>query len=153
MSGGKYGKRIEIDNVLAAAGAESFWKDFILASFKELFETPYTMTLKIPEYVTLPSLQLLNNYVETNCKATNKDKLDEIDSEYDDYNFRENGFIEDVTAEEEKITDRIQKYESSDKNNIWLEEELKRIIEEYKRRKGIAVAEREKQESQLKDIK
>jgi hypothetical protein len=135
MSGGKYGKRIEIDNVLAAAGAERFWRDFILMSFKELFDTaPYTMTLKIPEYVTLPNLQLLNDCVETHCKAINKDKVNEIDSEYGDYNFNENGFIEDVTAEEGDITDRIEKHELVNEGNIWLEKELARITEEYKRR-------------------
>jgi hypothetical protein len=135
MSGSKYGKRIEIDNVLAVAGAERFWKGFILVSLNELYETaPYTMTLKIPEYVMLPNLRQLNNCVETNCKAINKDKLDEIDSKYNDYNFKEKGFIEDVNAEEADITDRIQKYESVDEHNIWLEQKLKHIIEEYKRR-------------------
>ena len=154
MSGGKYGKRIEIDNVLAAAGAEKFWKDFILASFKELFETvPYPMTLNIPDYVILPKLQLLNDCVETNCKATNKDKLDEINSEYNDYNLKENGFIEDVTAEEGDITDRIEKHELVNKANIWVEQEIAKMIEEYKRRTGIAIAEKEKQKHETKRYK
>jgi hypothetical protein len=127
MSGGKYGKRIEIDNVLAAAGAEKFWEAFILASFKELFETvPYPMTLNIPDYVILPNLQLLNDCVEINCKATNKDKLDEINSEYDDYNLKENGFIEDVTAEEGDIKNRIEKHELVNEANIWVEQETVR---------------------------
>ena len=150
MSGGKYGKRIEIDNVLAAAGAEKFWKDFILAGFRELFETvPYPMTLNIPDYVILPNLQILNECVKANCKATNKDKLDEIDFEYDDYNLKENGFIEDVTAEEGDITDRIEKHELVNEANIWVEQEIARMVEEYKRRTGIAIAEKEKQMSKL----
>ena len=154
MSGGKYGKRIEIDNVLAAAGAEKFWKDFILASFRELFETvPYPMTLNIPDYVILPNLQILNECVKANSKATNKDKLDEIDFGYDDYNLKENGFIEDVTAEEGDITDRIEKHELVNEANIWVEKEIARIIEEYKRRTGITIAEKEKQKHETKRYK
>jgi hypothetical protein len=154
MSGSRYGKRIEIDNVLAAAGAERFWKDFILASFKELFETaPYTMTLKIPKYVMLPNLHLLNDCVESNCKAANKDKLDEIDSEYDNYNFKENGFIEDVIAEEEDITDRIEEHELVNEANIWVEQEIGRIVEEYKRRTGITIVEKEKLKHETKRYK
>ncbi len=137
IRGGKYGRRIEIDNVIAAAGAESFWKNLILASFRELFETaPYTMSLKIPECVTLPNLQQLNDCAEAHCKATNKDKLDEIESEYEDYNIRENGFIEDVTIEEKDIADRIEKHELVNTANIWLEEEVARITEDYERRIG-----------------
>jgi hypothetical protein len=154
MSGGKYGKRIEIDNVLAAAGSERFWKDFILASFRELFETAsYPMTLKIPEYVTPPKLQLLNDCVETNCKATNRNKLDEINSEYDDYDFKENGFIEDVTAEEGDITDRIEEHELVNEANIWVEQEIGRIVEEYKRRTGITIVEKEKLKHETKRYK
>ena len=73
-------------------------------------------------------------------KLTNKDRLDDINSEYDDYNLKENGFIEDVTAEEGDITDRIEKHELVNEANIWVEQEIARMVEEYKRRTGIAVA-------------
>lgn len=95
------------------------------------------MFVSIPEYVTLPNLQQLNDCVETNCKATNTDKLNEINSEYDDYNFKEKGFIENVTAEEGVITYRIQEHQLVNDANIWLEQEMVRTIEEYKRRAGI----------------
>ena len=121
---------------------------------RELFETaPYTMTLNIPDYVILPKLQLLNDCVEANCKATNKDKLDEINSEYDDYNLKENGFIEDVTAEEGDITDRIEKHELVNEANNWVEQEIVRIVEEYKRRTGITIADKEKQKHETKRYK
>ena len=88
-----------------------------------------------------------------NCKATNKDKLDEINSEYDDYNLKENGFIEDVTAEEGDITDRIEKHELVNEANIWVEQEIARMVEEYKRRTGITIAEKEKQKHETKCYK
>ena len=33
LTGGKYGRRIEIDNVIAYVGAERFWNEFILPCF------------------------------------------------------------------------------------------------------------------------
>ena len=34
LTGAKYGRRIEIDNIIAYAGAERFWNEFILPSFQ-----------------------------------------------------------------------------------------------------------------------
>ena len=34
LTGGKYGRRIEIDNVIAYVGAERFWNEFILPSLQ-----------------------------------------------------------------------------------------------------------------------
>jgi len=37
LNGGKYGKRIEIDNVLAYVGAGRFWQDLVVKEFGEHF--------------------------------------------------------------------------------------------------------------------
>jgi hypothetical protein len=39
LTGGKYGRCIEIDNVIAYVGAERFWNEFILPCFQQLFDT------------------------------------------------------------------------------------------------------------------
>jgi hypothetical protein len=65
LTGGKYGRRIEIDNVIAYVGAERFWNEFILTIFTELFKTAnYNLSLKKTEYVMLPNLNLLNKLAE-----------------------------------------------------------------------------------------
>ena len=52
LTRGKYGRRIEIDNVIAYVGAERFWNEFILTIFTELFKTAnYNLSLKKTEYV------------------------------------------------------------------------------------------------------
>ena len=65
LTSGKYGRRIEIDNVIAYVGAERFWNEFILQSFLELFETAdYNLSLKKIAYVALPHLNLLNELLK-----------------------------------------------------------------------------------------
>ena len=62
---GKYGRRIEIDNVIAYVGAERFWNVFVLPSFQELFETAdYNLSLKKVVYVALSNLNQLNELAE-----------------------------------------------------------------------------------------
>ncbi len=60
LKGGKYGRRIEIDNVIAYVGAERFWNEFILPSFRiiEFRTADYNLSLKKETYVTLPNLNL-----------------------------------------------------------------------------------------------
>ena len=65
LKGGKYGRRIEIDNVIAYVGAERFWNEFILPSFQELFDTAdYNLSLKKVDICYLPNLNLLNKLAE-----------------------------------------------------------------------------------------
>lgn len=154
IAGGKYGQRIEIDNVIAAVGAERFWKKIILASYEDLFDTAdMTMSLKQIDYVALSRVQLLNECVETHCKANNKSKIEEIDSEYNNYNYLENGFIEDIDAEESEISDRIEEHELANESNSWLNNALVPIIEEYQKRTKLNITTKEKPRVETKRFK
>ncbi|MGH9974661.1 MAG: hypothetical protein ACRD8Z_02330, partial [Nitrososphaeraceae archaeon] len=65
LTGGKYGRRIEIDNVIAYVGAERFWHGFILPCFRELFDTAdYNLSLRKTAYVTVSNLNLLIKLAE-----------------------------------------------------------------------------------------
>jgi hypothetical protein len=76
---GKYGRRIEIDNVIAYVGAEKFWNEFVLLSFRELFGTAdYNLSLKKIEYVVLPSLNLLNVLAEKMGTLVATDEVNKI---------------------------------------------------------------------------
>lgn len=144
MSSGQYGKRIEIDNVIAASGSESFWKDFILPSYAERFgAADYTMSLKRIEFVVSPNLQSLNEIAETYNKKINKPENEKIDSEYNNYDLSKNGFVEDIDVEEGYITDRIQKNQQVQEANKWLESELAPLVEEYQKRTGITIKKKE----------
>jgi hypothetical protein len=97
LKGGKYGRRIEIDNVIAYVGAERFWNEFILPSFQELFDTAdYNLSLKKETYVTLPNLNLLNKLAEKARTIAAADEVEKMESEYADYDISNKGFIEDI---------------------------------------------------------
>lgn len=154
MSSGQYGKHIGIDNVIAAAGAESFWKDLILVSYAERFGTAdYTMSLNRIEYVVSPNLQSLNEVAVTYNKEINKPENEKIDSEYNEYNLSENGFIENMDAEEGYITDRIQKNQQVQDPNKWLESELAPLVEEYQKRTGVTIKKKEDAKIETKRYK
>lgn len=83
LRGGKYGRRIEIDNVIAYVGAERFWNGFILPSFQELFDTAdYNLSLKKETYVTLPNLNLLNKLTEKAGTLAAANEVEKMESEY-----------------------------------------------------------------------
>jgi hypothetical protein len=130
---GKYGRRIEIDNVIAASGAERFWKEFIIASYRERFDDAnYTLSLNRIDFVTLPNQQRLNGLIEKYNKAVvTKDEVADIDSEYSEYDISTNGLIEDIQAEEDGITARIKRIELQNEHNLRLEAQLALIIEEF----------------------
>jgi len=66
LTGGKYSRRMEIDNVIAYVGAERFWNEFILTIFTELFKTAnYNLSLKKTEYVMLPNLNRISSSPNT----------------------------------------------------------------------------------------
>ena len=65
LTSGKYGRRIEIDNVIAYIGAEGFWNEFILPSFAKLFaNADYNLSLNKIDYVILPQLKTLNELTQ-----------------------------------------------------------------------------------------
>ena len=140
LTGGKYGRRIEIDNVIAYVGAERFWNKFILPSFQELFETAdYNLSLKKEVYVALSNLNQLNTMAEKAGTIAAADEVDKIEAEYIDYDISTNGFIEEIDAIEKENTKRIENKESEDEHIKWLEEELASLFKEFSRRTGIAV--------------
>jgi hypothetical protein len=138
LTGGKYGRRIEIDNVIAYATAEKFWKEFILPSFAELFKKAnYNLSLKKVVHVKPPNLNLLNELAEKAATTAAADEVDKIESEQIDYDISTKGFIEDVDTIEKENTKRIEKKELEDEHIKWLEKKLALINEEFIRRTGI----------------
>ena len=136
LKGGKYGRRIEIDNVIAYVGAERFWNKFILPSFQELFDTvDYNLSLKKDAYVILPNL--LNKLVEKAGTIGAANEVEKIESEYADYDISTKGLIEDIEAAELENTKRIENKELEDEPIQWLEEKLVSINEEFSRRTGV----------------
>ena len=140
LKGGKYGRRIEIDNVIAYVGAERFWNEFILPSFRELFSTAdYNLSLKKETYVTLPNLNLLNKLAEKAGTLAAANEVEKMESEYADYNITNKGFIEDIEAAEMKNTKRIENKELDDEPIQWLEQQLLALAEEFCRRTGFSI--------------
>ncbi|MGH9975487.1 MAG: hypothetical protein ACRD8Z_06585 [Nitrososphaeraceae archaeon] len=135
---GKYGRRIEIDNVIAYVGAERFWNGFILPCFQELFETAdYNLSLKKVAYVSLPNLNLLNKLAKKAGTIAAADEVNEIESEHINYDISTKGFIEDIEEVEEANTKRIENKELKDKHILWLEENLALLSEEFSKRTGL----------------
>ena len=140
LTGGKYGRRIEIDNVIAYVGAERFWNEFILPSFQELFDTAdYNLSLKKEAYVTLPNLNLLNKLAEKAGTIAAANEVEKMESEYADYDISTKGFIEDIEAAEKENTKRIENKELEDEPIQWLEQELLALAEEFCRRTGFSI--------------
>jgi hypothetical protein len=140
LTGGKYGRRIEIDNVIAYVGAERFWNEFILLSFQELFDTAdYNLSRKKVTYVTLPNLNLLNRLVEKEGTVAAADEIEKIESEHADYDISTKGFIRDMDAFEKEITKRIENKELESEHIQWLEEKVASINEEFSRKTGIPI--------------
>ncbi len=140
LTGGKYGRRIEIDNVIAFVGAERFWNEFILASFQRLFnKVNYNLSLKKVVYVALPNLNLLNKLAEEAGIIAAADEVDKIESEHGDYDISTKGFIKDIDAFEKENTKRIENKELVNKHIRWLEEQLAPLTEELSRRTGYSI--------------
>ncbi len=138
LTGGKYGRRIEIDNVLAYAGAERFWKEFVLPSFKQLFKTGnYNLSLSKVKYVELPTLRQLNDFAQKKCKALAEEKVEEIESKYKKFE----GFIPDISEEEKKIERQIESIELEDRDIQELESAIKQLIQKFRKRFGVTSAE------------
>lgn len=151
LTGGKYGRRIEIDNVIAYVGAERFWNEFVLPSFRELFETvDYNLSLKKVVYISLSNLNQLNELAEKAGTIAAEDEVDKIESEHANYDISTNGFIEDIDVVEKENTKRIESKELEDEHIKWLEKELASISEEFSRRTGIPVPSQDTDDENVK---
>jgi hypothetical protein len=138
---GKYGRRIEIDNVIAYVGAERFWNGFILPCFQELFDTAdYNLSLKKVAYVSLPNLNLLNKLAEKAGTIAAADEVNKIELEHLDYDISTKGFIEGIEEVEETNTKRVENKQLEDEHIQWLEEHLALLSEEFSRRTGVQVS-------------
>ncbi|MGH9953055.1 MAG: hypothetical protein ACRD5J_15670, partial [Nitrososphaeraceae archaeon] len=151
LTAGKYGKRIEIDNVIAYVGAEKFWNEFILPSFQELFETAdYNLSLKKVVYVALSNLNQLNELAEKAGTIAAADEVAKIESEHIDYDISINGFIEDIDSIEKVNTQRVENKESEDAHIKWLEDELASLNREFSRKTGIPIASQDMDDGNVK---
>jgi hypothetical protein len=140
LTGGRYGRRIEIDNVIAFVGAERFWNDFILPSFLRLSDTAnYNLSRKKVEYVILPNLELLNKLAERAGTLAAADEVGEIDAEYAVYDISTKGFIEDIDVLDNKNAERVKNKELRDEHILWLEEQITSLSEEFSRRTGVTL--------------
>jgi hypothetical protein len=138
LTSGKYGRRVEIDNVIAYVGAERFWNGFILPCFQELSaKADYTLSLKKVVYVSLRNLNILNKLAEKAGTTAAADEVNEIVSEHFDYDFSTKRFIEDIEEVEEANTRRIENKEFKDEHIQWLEERLALLSEEFSRKTGL----------------
>jgi hypothetical protein len=69
LNSGKYGMRIEIDNVLTYDGAERFWQEIVIKKFGALFPCrDYTRSIDVPEHITPPELQATIDFVRGQVK-------------------------------------------------------------------------------------
>jgi hypothetical protein len=61
LNGGKYGKRIEIDNVLAYVGAERFWQDLVGAALRGIRGFYFNLRRKLGEKKASDKIKSLKN--------------------------------------------------------------------------------------------
>jgi hypothetical protein len=117
LTGGRYGRRIEIDNVIAYAGAEKFWNEFILPSFKELFSrVNYCLSMRMISYVSLSNLVQLNELAEKVGTIIASNKANTIESDYSNYDLAARGFIKDIKVTELENEIQIKKEELNNEN-------------------------------------
>jgi hypothetical protein len=151
LTGGKYGRRIEIDNVIAYVGAERFWNEFILPSFANSFvDVDYNLSLKGIEYVVLPPLKTLNELTQKRGISAATEAVQNANSEYANYDVSSQGFISDITKEEQEIEKRVLEKELEDKHLRWLSGKLESLNKEFIKRTGI-VLDLENEEENTKD--
>jgi hypothetical protein len=141
LTGGRYGRRIEIDNVIAYTGAEKFWNKFILPSFSELFTADnYNLSLKKVVQVALPNLNQINELAKKVATISAADEVEKIESEFENYDISTNGFIDDIEAAERNNMKRIKNRELENKDIQWLELQLSSLTEEFSKRTGVKLS-------------
>jgi hypothetical protein len=120
LNGGKYGKRIEIDNVLAYVGAERFWQDLVVKEFGEHFPSrDYSRSIDVPEHITPPELQYTIDFVHGQTKDLIKAEREKCMLNLKNYE----GFMPDAAREENAMQHRMQeKLKESKRLSSYLEE-------------------------------
>lgn len=138
LNSNEHGRRVEIDNVIGYVGTQRFWDEFILPSFAKLFpKANYNLSLDRIEYVTLPQLKILTELSQKKGISAAIDAVQNVQSEYSNYDISSQGFIPDITAEEQKIEKRVMKKELEDNDIHWLSEKLESLNKDFSRRTGI----------------
>ena len=100
LNSGKCGKRVEIDNVLAYVGAESFWQEVVIKKFGELFpRRDYIRSIDVPQHITPPELQSTIDFVRGQVKDILKPEYEKTMSKLKKFE----GFIPDAVLEENAI--------------------------------------------------
>ena len=141
LNGNENGRRVEIDNVIGYVGTQRFWNEFILPSFAKLFTNgDYNLSLNRVEYVIPPSLKILNELTQRKGSSAAEETVQNVESEYSNYDLSSKGFIPDIALEERKIEERVLEKELEDGDIRWLSQKLETLNKEYSERTGISLA-------------
>jgi hypothetical protein len=97
-------KRIEIDSIMEAAGAEKFWKYVIKKLAKQFPERDYNRSLTIQENIKPEIYYNFVKMLNDKIKEVLKDDIKKIRNELRNHK----GIIEDVQAKEQEISDTLQ---------------------------------------------
>jgi len=126
---------VEIDNVIGYIGTQRFWNEFILPSFaKQFTSADYNLSLNRVEYVILPQLKLLNELTQKKGISAAIEAVQNLESEYSNHEISSQGFISDITTEEQKIEKKVMEKELEDKDIRWLSEKLESLNKEFSER-------------------
>jgi hypothetical protein len=140
LNNGEHGRRVEIDNVIGYVGTQRFWNKFILPSIAKQFPyANYNLSLEKIKHVTLPQLDVLNDLAQKKGISAAIEAVQNVESDYSNYNISLQGFISDITIEEQKIRKRVMEKELQDKDIQWLSEKVDSLNKEFSERTGIMV--------------
>ena len=116
-------------------GTQRFWNEFILPSFaKQFTSADYNLSLNREEYVILPQLKLLNELTQKKGISAAIEAVQNLESEYSNHEISSQGFISDITTEEQKIEKKVMEKELEDKDIRWLSEKLESLNKEFSER-------------------
>jgi hypothetical protein len=135
LSGGIFGQRIEIDNVIGYVGAERFWEEFIMAEFRGLFpDSDITRSVDVPEYVMPKCLEELNEKVKKKGIEILKDRRKIVQDKLASF---EDCFLFDRTDDVSDGLLTIPKYEEvlvdHSRHVIESDESIKPLLEEIEK--------------------
>jgi hypothetical protein len=134
----EHGRRVEIDNVIGYVGTQRFWNDFVLPSIAKKFTSAdYNLSFNRIEYVILPELKVLNELTQKKGSSAAIETVQNVESEYSNYDISSQGFISDIETEEQKIEKRVMEKELEDKNIQWLSQKLESLNKDFSKRTGI----------------
>jgi len=124
-------KRIEIDSIMSAVGAERFWKYVIKRLTKQFPERVYNRSLTIPDNIK-PSIHLaFVNMLNAKVKEVLKDDIKKIRGELRTYK----GIIKDVDKKQQQIYDGLQNLVDMSPNLEPLRVRIQEIIDEFQVKK------------------